>query len=108
MGADSRQNALEAAIGFLDQEREDNTKAAIFSLDFRMNVTCGFTNDRAALGSAVRPALNGSAAELATPSANVLSETDYSITSGPGGVSLNILDGWEWPEDGRRPASKRW
>ena len=89
MGADSRQNAMEAATEFLDQEFQDNTEAAIFSLNLRINVIHGFTNQRAALGSAVRLALNGSAAELASASANVLNETDYTLTGGPGGVSLN-------------------
>jgi hypothetical protein len=106
MGANARQNALEAATEFLDQEFQDNTKAAIFSLGLRMTVICGFTNDRAALASAVRLALNGSAAELAAASANVQNEIDYSLTGGPGGVSLSILDGWEWPEDGRRRPRK--
>ena len=54
-----------------------------------MNVIHGFTNDRAALASAVRLALNGTGAELAAASANVLNETDYTFTGGPGGVSLN-------------------
>ena len=89
MGADSRRNALQAATDFLDQEFQDNTEAAIFSLDLRINVIHGFTNDRAALTSAVRLALNGNAVELAAASANVLNETDYTLTGGPGGVSLN-------------------
>jgi VWFA-related protein len=89
MGADSRQNALEAATEFLDQEFQDNTEAAIFSLDLHINVIHGFTNHRVALASAVRLALNGSAAELAAASANVLNETDYTLTGGPGGVFLN-------------------
>ena len=59
-----------------------------------MNVISGLTNDRAALASAVRPALNGSAAELAAASANVLNEID-SLIGGPGGVSFSILNGWE-------------
>jgi hypothetical protein len=103
MGANARQNALEAATEFLDQEFQDNTKAAIFSLGLRMTVICGFTNDRAALASAVRLALNGSAAELAAASANLLNETDYSLTGGPGGVSLGILNGW----GGRKTAAAR-
>ena len=43
----------------------------------------------AALMAAVRKALNGNAVELAAASANVLSETDYTITAGQGGVSIN-------------------
>jgi VWFA-related protein len=89
MGADSKQNALEAATEFLDQEFQDNTEATIFNLDLHINVIHGFTNHRTALASAVRLALNGTAAELAAASANVLNETDYTLTGGPGGVSLN-------------------
>jgi VWFA-related protein len=89
MGADSRQNAQEAATEFLDQEFQSDTDAAIFSLDLRINVIHGFTSDRTALASAVRVALNGSPADLAAASANVLNETDYTLTGGPGGISLN-------------------
>jgi VWFA-related protein len=89
MGAESRQNALEAATDFLDQEFQDNTRAAIFQLNLRVNVIHGFTNDHAALISAVRLALNGTATELAAASANVLNETDYTLTGSESGVSLN-------------------
>jgi VWFA-related protein len=89
MSADSRKNALEAATDFLDQEFQGDTRAAIFRLNFRLNVIHGFTKDRAALASAVRLALNGTGAELAAASANVLNETDYTLTGGPSGVSLN-------------------
>lgn len=85
----SHQNAIEAAKEFLEQEFQENTEAAIFRLNTRVNVVHGFTSDRAALTSAVGLAVNGSAAELATASANVLNETDYTLTGGPGGVSLN-------------------
>jgi VWFA-related protein len=89
IGADSRQNALNAATDFLEQQFQDNTQAAIFRLNLRLNAIHGFTNDRAALTAAVRRALNGNAVELATASANVLNETDYTITGGQGGVSIN-------------------
>ncbi len=89
MGADSRRNALEAATEFLDLEFQNSTEAAIFSLDLRINVLHGFTSDRTALASAVRLALKGNAAELAAASANVLNETDYTLTGGPGGVTLH-------------------
>jgi VWFA-related protein len=89
IGADSRQNALHAATDFLEQEFQDNTQAAIFRLNLRLNAIHGFTNDRAALTAAVRRALNGNAVELAVASANVLNETDYTITGGQGGVSIN-------------------
>jgi len=89
MGASSRQNALEAATDFLNQGLQENTRAAIFSLNLRVNVIHGFTSDRAALTSAVRLALNGTAAELASASANVLNETDYTLTGSERGISLN-------------------
>ena len=89
IGADSRQNALNAATDFLEQEFQDNTQAAIFQLNLRLNAIHGFTSDRAALMAAVRKALNGNAVELAAASANVLSETDYTITGSQGGVSIN-------------------
>ncbi len=89
MGAGSRQNALDAATDFLDQEFQDDTQAAIFRLNFRLNAIHGFTNDRAALRAAVRKAVNGTAAELAAASGNVLNETDYTITAGRAGVSVN-------------------
>jgi len=59
MGADSRQNALIAATDFLDQEFQDNTRAAIFRVNLRLNAIHGFTNNRAALAAAVRAALTG-------------------------------------------------
>lgn len=89
MSAASRQNALEAATEFLSQDFEDNTRAAIFRLNGRVNVIHGFTHDHQALASAVSLAVNGSAPELAAATANVLNETDYTLTGGPGGVSLN-------------------
>lgn len=89
MSAASRQNALEAATEFLSQEFQDNTRAAIFRLNGRVNVIHGFTNDRDALASAVRLAVNGSAPELAAASTNVLNETDYTLTGSRGGLSLN-------------------
>ena len=89
IGADSRQNALNAATDFLEQEFQDNTQAAIFQLNLRLNAIHGFTSDRAALTAAVRKALNGNAVELAAASANVLSETDYTVTGGQGGASIN-------------------
>ena len=68
-----------------------------------MNVISGLTNDRAALASAVRPALNGSAAELAGASGNVLNEIDYSFTGGPGKASLASWMGGS----GRKTAAAR-
>jgi VWFA-related protein len=88
MGAGSRQNALQAATDFLNQEFQNNTRAAIFRLNLRVNVIHGFTNDRQALSSAVQLALNGTAPELAAASANVLNETDYTLNGGPGGASF--------------------
>jgi VWFA-related protein len=89
MGTDSRRNALNAATDFLEQEFQDNTYAAIFRLNLRLNAIHGFTNDRAALKEAVRRAVNGNAVELAAASANVLNETDYTITGSEGGVTIN-------------------
>ena len=89
MGADSRQNALNAATDFLEREFQDNTQAAIFRLNLRLNAIHGFTNNRAALAAAVRTALNGNAVELAAASSNVLNETNYTITGDQGGVSIN-------------------
>jgi VWFA-related protein len=89
MSAASRRNALEAATEFLNQEFQENTRAAIFRLNSRINVIHGFTTDRSALASAVRVAVNGTPPELAAASANVLNETDYTLTGSQGGVSLN-------------------
>jgi VWFA-related protein len=61
MGIDSRRNAVEAATDFLDQEFQDNTQAAVFRLNVRLNAIQGFTHDRAALRAAVRKAVNGNA-----------------------------------------------
>jgi VWFA-related protein len=106
MGADSRKNALSAATDFLDQEFQDNTQAAIFRLNLRLNAIHGFTNDRAALTAAVRKALNGNAVELAAASANVLNETDYTITGGQTGVSINSgIDLTQEPDFSMSPAS---
>jgi VWFA-related protein len=89
MGADSRQNALNAATDFLDQEFQDNTRAAIFRVNLRLNAIHGFTNNRAALAAAVRAALTGNAVELAASPDNVLNETDYTISGGQTGVTVN-------------------
>lgn len=89
MSAASRRNAVEAATEFLSLEFQQNTRAAIFRLNARVNVIHGFTNDRDALASAVRLAVNGTPPELAAASTNVLNETDYTLTGGRGGVSLN-------------------
>ena len=89
IGADSRKNALSAATDFLDQEFQDNTYAAIFRLNLRLNAIHGFSNDRAALKESVRRALSGSATELAADSANVLNQTDYSVSGGPGGIAVS-------------------
>ncbi|MGB7759517.1 MAG: VWA domain-containing protein [Bryobacteraceae bacterium] len=106
MGADSRQNALNAATDFLDQEFQDNTYAAIFRLNLRLNAIHGFTNDRAALKEAVRKAVNGNAVELAAASANVLNETDYTITGSEGGVSINSgIDLTQTPDFSTSPAA---
>ena len=106
MGADSRQNALNAATDFLEQEFQDNTQAAIFRLNLRLNAIHGFTNDRAALRAAVRTALNGNAVELAAASANVLNETNYTITGSEGGVSINAgTDLTQEPDFSMSPAS---
>jgi VWFA-related protein len=89
MGAGSRANAIEAATDFLNQEFQENTKAAIFRLNFRVNVLRGFTDDRNALASAVRLAVNGTEQDLASASANVLNQTDYTLTGGRSGITLN-------------------
>ena len=88
LSAGSRQNALNAATDFLEQEFQDNTQAAIFQLNLRLNAIHGFTSDRAALTAAVRAALNGNAVELAVTSANILNDTNYVITGGQGGISI--------------------
>jgi VWFA-related protein len=106
MGADSRQNALAAATDFLDQQFQENTEAAIFRLNLRLNAIHGFTNDRAALAAAVRKALNGNAVELASASANVLNETDYTITGSQTGISINPgTDLTKEPDFSMSPAS---
>jgi VWFA-related protein len=89
IGPDSRQNALAAANDFLNQEFTGDTYAAIFALNTRMNAVQGFTKDRAALLRAVNTAVRGNSMELATATANVLNQTNYSITGGQGGISIN-------------------
>jgi VWFA-related protein len=89
MGPDSRQNALNAATDFLDQEFQDNTEAAVFHVNLRLNAIHGFTNDRAALAAAVRSALNGNGVDLAASPGNVLNETNYTISGGQSGVTVN-------------------
>jgi VWFA-related protein len=88
IGPDSRKNAEEAAMDFLRQQFEENTYAAVFGLNLRMNALQGFTNDRAALARAVHLAVTGNSQELAQASASVLNETNYLITGGPTGISL--------------------
>jgi len=106
MGPDSRQNALNAATDFLEQEFQDNTYAAIFRLNLRLNAIHGFTNDRAELKEAVRKAVNGNALELAEASANVLNETDYTITSSETGVSITPdIDLTQTPDLSASPAA---
>jgi VWFA-related protein len=89
IGADSRKNALDAAMDFLDQEFQDNTYAAIFRMNLRLNAIHGFSNDRVGLKESVRRALNGNATELASASANVLNQTDYTVSGGQGGIAVN-------------------
>lgn len=106
MGADSRKNALEAATDFLDQEFQDNTQAAIFRLNLRLNAIHGFTSDRAALRAAVRAAINGNAVELAGASGNVLNETTYTVTGSEAGISINPgIDVTRTPDFSTSPAS---
>jgi VWFA-related protein len=106
MGADSRQNALNAATDFLEQEFQDNTQAAVFRLNLRLSVIHGFTNDRAALTASVRKALNGNAVELAAASANVLNETNYTVTGSEAGVSIDSgIDLTKEPDFSMSPAS---
>jgi VWFA-related protein len=88
IGPDSRRNAEEAATDFLSQQFEENTYAAVFGLNLRMNALQGFTNDRAALARAVHLAVTGNSQELAQATASVLNETNYAITGGPSGISL--------------------
>jgi VWFA-related protein len=89
MGPDSRRNALAAANSFLDLEFRNNTYAAIFSLNVRLNVLRGFSNDRTVLQKAVTRAVNGTSMELAHATADVLNQTTYTIAGGRGGVSLS-------------------
>ena len=89
IGPDTRKNALEAAADFLEQEFQGNTYAAIFALNLRLNAVQGFTNDRSALQAAVRKAVTGNSMELASASAGVLNQTNYTITGGRTGVSIN-------------------
>jgi VWFA-related protein len=89
MGPDSRRNALEAANGFLDLEFRTHTYAAIFTLNIRLNVLRGFSNDRASLQTAVNRAVNGTTMELAHATADVLNQTTYTITGSRTGVSVN-------------------
>jgi len=88
IGPDSRKNALEAANDFLNQEFADNTYAAIFGLNSRLNAVQGFTNDRAALRRAVNVAVTGNSMELASATASVLNQTNYTITGGQTGISI--------------------
>ena len=106
IGADSRKNALDAAMDFLDQEFQDNTYAAIFRMNLRLNAIHGFSNDRVGLKESVRRALNGSATQLASDSANVLNQTDYTISGGQGGIAVNSgIDLTRTPDFGLGPAS---
>ncbi len=106
MSPDSRQNALKAATDFLDQQFQDNTYAAIFRLNLRLNAIHGFSNDRAALKESVRRAVNGNSMELAADSANVLNQTDYTTAGGPGGISTNSgIDLTQTPDFGLGSAS---
>jgi len=89
IGPDSRQNALSAAADFFNQGLQPNTYAAIFGLNLRLNAVQGFTNDRAALLRAINKAATGSSMELATASADVLNQTNYTITGTEGGISIN-------------------
>ncbi len=88
IGPDSRKNAEEAATDFLSQQFAENTYAAVFGLNLRMNALQGFTNDRAALARAVHLAVTGNSQELAQASASVLNQTNYLITGGPTGITL--------------------
>jgi VWFA-related protein len=88
IGPDSRKNAEEAATDFLSQQFQDNTYAAIFGLNLRMNAVQGFTNDRTALAKAVHLAVTGNSQELAVATANVLNQTNYLITGSEAGISL--------------------
>jgi VWFA-related protein len=106
MGAGSRQNAIRAATDFLEQEFQDNTQAAIFRLNLRLNAIHGFTHDRAELAAAVRAALDGTGMELAGATGNVLNETTYSISGGPTGVSVaSSIDLTQEPDFSMSPAS---
>jgi VWFA-related protein len=88
IGPDSRKNALAAAADFISQEFQDNTYAAIFGLNLRLNALQGFTNDRAVLQAAVQKAVSGNSMELASASAGVLNQTTYSITGSSTGITL--------------------
>ncbi len=88
IGPDSRKNAEEAAMDFLSQQFQENTYAAIFGLNLRVNAVQGFTNDRAALARAVHLAVTGNSQELAAASANVLNQTNYLISGSEAGITL--------------------
>jgi VWFA-related protein len=87
IGRDSRQNALEAAKDFLQQQFQENTYAAIFGLNLRLSAVQGFTSDRAALLRGVDKAVRGNSMELASANASVLNQTDYTIAGGQTGVT---------------------
>ena len=107
IGPDSRKNAIEAATDFLTQQFQENTYAAIFGLNLRMNAVQGFTNDRARLGAAVHLAVTGNPQELASASASVLNQTNYLIVGGQGGVSITPgLDLSQRPDLGTTSASQ--
>jgi len=89
IGPDSRQNALTAAADFFNQGFQPNTYAAIFGLNLRLNALQGFTNDRAALLRAINKAVVGNSMEMASATADVLNQTNYTITGAEGGISIN-------------------
>ena len=107
IGPDSRKNAEEAATDFLSQQFQENTYAAVFGLNLRMNAVQGFTNDRATLAKAVHFAVIGNTQELAIASANVLNQTNYAIVGDQGGVSIQPgLDLSARPDLGTTQASQ--
>jgi VWFA-related protein len=107
IGPDWRAKALEIAADFLDQQFQDNTYASVFALNLRLNPVVHFTNDRAALASAARLAITGNALELSNASANVLNNTNYSITGGMTGITLTPgIDLTKTPDMSMTPASQ--
>lgn len=89
LGSDSRKNALDAANAFLSQQFWPGTYVSILGLGTRLGVLHGFSNNPAELKAAIRKGASVNNNELAKSSANVRNQSNYSVTGGPGGVSVS-------------------